>query len=155
MTGSRSKSKQQPKPILKKNSNEAPAASATTDAIIETTDDVTIDNNPVTKNYLEQCLKRLENSLNISYSDTIDKLQSTIETLTQSLNNCKKQCEKLTSEVRELKTENNKLKQNYNTQQTTINTIEERIEDRTNRQLRKTLVFRGIGRQWQWNLGTN
>lgn len=98
----------------------------------------------VTKQFFQEQLKKLEQSLSKGLNDTIEKLESTIKSLSQSLSNAEKQCEKLSSENKELKSEISKLKMNYNSQQSKIDAIEERIEDRTNRQLRKTLVFRGI-----------
>ena len=98
----------------------------------------------VTKQFFQQQLKKLEQSLNKGLNDTIEKLESTIKSLSQSLSNTEKQCEKLSTENKELKSEISKLKMNSSSQQSKINAIEERIEDRTNRQLRKTLVLRGI-----------
>ena len=46
-----------------------------------------------------------------------------------------------------LKGENKRLKEKVNNVSSNQHSLEERIEDRTNRQLRKTLVFRGIPEQ--------
>ena len=98
----------------------------------------------ISKTYLEQAIKKLESSLQKGYNNTIDKLNETIDALTQTLNNTKKHCEKLQQEVRELKEDKHKIQDDLKNANKKIQALEERVEERTNRQLRKTLVIRGI-----------
>lgn len=120
------------------------ASPNTEDIIIEEDDTEEQQGDSISKNYLEKTLKQLESSLQKGYNKTIEKLNDTIDSLTQTLNNTKKHCEKLEQEVRQLREEKTKLASDIKAANANIRAVEERVEERTNRQLRKTLVFRGI-----------
>ena len=109
----------------------------------------------ITNNQLEQILKDNQKSTESCIKNTIKselsslkqeiiRLQSELETTTNIANNALKQSDQLIKDCTLLKEENSNLKAKL---QNTINEqdfIYEVIEDSKNRQLRKTLVFKGI-----------
>ena len=109
----------------------------------------------ITNNQLEQILKDNQKSTESCIKNTIKSelsslkqeiicLQSELETTTNIANNALKQSDQLIKDCTLLKEENSNLKAKL---QNTINEqdfIYEVIEDSKNRQLRKTLVFKGI-----------
>ena len=86
----------------------------------------------------------LESALNKHLNKTIEALQSSLEATTKIANNALTQVTKLEKEVAVLKEEIVKLKKNDAEQTGESKRLEENVEDRTNRQLRKTLVFHNI-----------
>ena len=82
----------------------------------------------------------LQKCLNENFNPTVKKLQDTLEEVTRIATNALKMVEQQKEELHKLKEDFNKMK----TLPTRISAIEERVEERTNRQLRKTLVFKGI-----------
>ena len=110
--------------------------------------------NPVTKADLNILLQNQLKEIQASYNETIEKLQATIdrtallaENATKRVQELEKELDKTKTEVSVLKGENKRLKEKVNNVSSNQHSLEERIEDRTNRQLRKTLVFRGIPEQ--------
>ena len=110
--------------------------------------------NPITKADLNILLKNQLKEIQASYNETIEKLQATIdrtallaENATKRVQELEKELDKTKTEVSVLKGENKRLKEKVNNVSSNQHSLEERIEDRTNRQLRKTLVFRGIPEQ--------
>ena len=86
----------------------------------------------------------LESALNKHLNKTIEALQSSLEATTKIANNALTQVTKLEKEVAVLKEEIVNLKKNDAEQTGESKRLEENVEDRTNRQLRKTLVFHNI-----------
>ena len=110
--------------------------------------------NPNTKADLDILLKNQLKEIQASYNETIEKLQATIdrtallaENATKRVQELENELDKTKTEVSVLKGENKRLKEKVNNVSSNQHSLEERIEDRTNRQLRKTLVFRGIPEQ--------
>ena len=110
--------------------------------------------NPITKADLDILLKNQLKEIQASYNETIEKLQATIdrtallaENATKRVQELENELDKTKTEVSVLKGENKRLKEKVNNVSSNQHSLEERIEDRTNRQLRKTLVFRGIPEQ--------
>ena len=110
--------------------------------------------NPITKADLNILLKNQLKEIQASYNETIEKLQATIdrtallaENATKRVQELENELDKTKTEVSVLKGENKRLKEKVNNVSSNQHSLEERIEDRTNRQLRKTLVFRGIPEQ--------
>ena len=101
--------------------------------------DVTIEvtNTPLTKSDLQEAFEEV---INKHLNPTIEQLQASLDAVSKVANNALKLVEKQAKEILSLKQEIDKLKD----VPSHINQLEERIEERTNRQLRKTLVFRGI-----------
>ena len=109
------------------------------------------DDPPLTKSTLDQLLKKHFSQIQKGLDDTISKLQANLDSVSLIADNAIKLAEKLEKElsrcqssIKELAKENSELKKQLNTNTKNIKQIEERIEERTNRQLRKTLVFKGI-----------
>ena len=112
----------------------------------------------ITTSQLENILKDNRNEFTKLIKDTIQhelssmkqeiiRLQSELETVSGVANNAMKLSEQLKKDVTKLQEENIHLKTKI---QNTINgqhKLEEVIEDNKNRQLRKTLVFKGIPEQ--------
>ena len=86
----------------------------------------------------------LDAALNKHLNKTIEALQSNLEATTAIANNALALVSKLEKELSALKEEHNKLKNHCQDNNSHVQLLEERIEDRTNRQLRKTLVFHNI-----------
>ena len=143
----------------KKKTSPSPAKTnnSTTSDIDDGTADLE-DNSPITKNDLHSALK-------LHLNPTIDKLQAQLDAVALIAENALKLAEQMEIRLKKseeaqlaLKAENNELKYKLKTNSNHIkliednvssnqHSLEERIEDRTNRQLRKTLVFRGIPEQ--------
>ena len=129
----------------KKKTSPSPAKTnnSTTSDIDDGTADLE-DNSPITKN-------DLHNALKLHLNPTIDKLQAQLDAVALIAENALKLAEQMEIRLKKseeaqlaLKAENNELKYKLKMNSNHIKLIEERIEERTNRQLRKTLVFRGI-----------
>ena len=82
----------------------------------------------------------LDAQLQSHLQKTIDALNAQLDEISLVANNALAKAEKLEAKVIALEAENELLKANN----TNIIALEERVEERTNRQLRKTLVFRGV-----------
>ena len=82
----------------------------------------------------------LDAQLQSHLQKTIDALNAQLDEISLVANNALAKAEKLEAKVTALEAENELLKANN----TKIIALEERVEERTNRQLRKTLVFRGV-----------
>ena len=103
---------------------------------------------------LEKHLEPIHNSIN----DAIIKIQAEIESVKLRAENGfkiaeralklaeenKSAIDKLSEENKKLKTENTSLKNKMHDASEQNEILDERIENRTNRQLRKTLIFKGI-----------
>ena len=116
-----------PKPATRKQS--------ATDA--NTSDDIENLDSPVTYRGLDAALSR-------HLDKTIEALQSNLEATTAIANNALALVTKLEKELAAVKEENTKLKKLSQDNTSHIRQLEEHVEDRTNRQLRKTLVFHNI-----------
>ena len=86
-----------------------------------------------------------------NYKKIVNEFNKTIESLKSQLDEVEARAINAEKKIKLLETENQKLKEVLNSTSNTanananaINALEERIEDRTNRQLRKTMVFRGV-----------
>ena len=104
----------------------------------------------IIKKYIKQCennLKGLIKSENASLKAEIMRNQQEIETLKNENNNLKKQAEMNKTNIESLKGETASLKSKLAKCEEGQASLAEEIEERTNRQLRKTLVFRGIPEQ--------
>ena len=86
----------------------------------------------------------LEAVLSKHLDKTIEVLRSNLEATTKVANDALTLVKKLEKEIAGLKEENIKLKKNVTNESSNVKQNENRIEDRTNRQLRKTLVFHNI-----------
>ena len=128
MTGKRNK-QQSSKPTQPVDSNQ----------LNQPAKDVTIEvkDTPLTKSDLQEAFEEV---INKHLNPTIEQLQASLDAVSQVANNALKLVEKQAKEIVSLKEEIDKLKN----VPSNISQLEERIEERTNRQLRKTLVFRGI-----------
>lgn len=100
---------------------------------------------------LTQELKQVEENIRNSFKTQIDSLkteitrqQNEIEEIRLTCDNTKKQAELSKAEYDKLKQENSQLKAKVGNCEQEQSNLTELIEDRTNRQLRKTLVFRGV-----------
>ena len=109
------------------------------------------DEEPITKGSLKRQLENLLIKVQSTIEATINKLQSSLDSVSLVANNALKLAEQLESKLKiaEIKinnlTEANKeLKTQSVCFHNNLKQLEERVEERTNRQLRKTLVFRGI-----------
>ena len=107
---------------------------STTDG--NSSDDTNLDS-PVT-------YRGLDAALNKHLNKTIEALQSNLEATTAIANNALALVSKLEKELSALREEHNKLKNHSQDNSVNVKALEERIEDRTNRQLRKMLVFNNI-----------
>ena len=93
----------------------------------------------------------LTDLLDKQYKKIVTEFNKTIETLKTQLDEVENRATNAEKKIKYLETENQKLKEALQAASTTaskneqlINAVEERIEDRTNRQLRRTMVFRGV-----------
>ena len=86
----------------------------------------------------------LDSAFNKHLNPIVTALQASLDSVTLVGNNALALVEKLEERVKTLEKENKELKKNVNDNTKDIKRLEEKIEDRTNRQLRKTLVFRGV-----------
>ena len=104
----------------------------------------------------------LAKHLNKHLDKTVESLQASINTVTQVANNALALVEKLEAKIKVLEESNKELSRKIDRNSTEnketvklieknhtevlnrVREVEERLEERTNRQLRKTLVFRGI-----------
>jgi len=120
---------------------------------IESESDTTINKSEfeeIIKKYIKQCennLKGLIKSENAALKAEIINNQQEIESLKNENSNLKKQSEFNKSSIESLKGETATLKSKLAKFEANQNSLAEEIEERTNRQLRKTLVFRGIPEQ--------
>ena len=89
----------------------------------------------------------LDAALNKHLNKTIDALQTTLDATTEIAKTALALVQKLEKEVSSLKEENSKLKKQCEENKESIRQSSERLEERTNRQLRKTLVFHNIAEQ--------
>jgi len=88
-------------------------------------------------------MKHLE-PIQKTIDETIEKLCSDIDNIKLIADNAFKLAQENQKVISQLRQENNALKNQLADNKTHINLLEEKIESRTNRQLRKTLVFKGI-----------
>ena len=98
----------------------------------------------ITKSLLKELFEK-------NYKKIVNEFNKTIESLKSQLDEVEARATNAEKKIKLLETENQKLKEVLNSTSNTanananaINALEERIEDRTNRQLRKTMVFRGV-----------
>ena len=109
----------------------------------------------ITTSQLENILTENRNEFTKLIKDTIQhelssmkqeiiRLQSELETVSGVANNAMKLSEQLKKDVTKLQEENTHLKTKLQNTINSQNKFEEVIEDNKNRQLRKTLVFKGI-----------
>ena len=112
----------------------------------------------LTESKFDERLAKFEETLKIhlqaiekNLTDTIDKLHAELDEIGQIARNAIKLAENnnkeivsLKDDINNLNNENKNLKDKINSQNEIFKILEERIESRTNRQLRKTLVFKGI-----------
>ena len=99
----------------------------------------------VTMDQLEKAVERamnrqLETLLNKHLNDTIESLRASLQEVTTIAKNALKLAEEQKAVIDELRANNKNVK----TLAVDVRAANERIEERTNRQLRKTLVFHGI-----------
>ena len=140
------KNQQQPlKSILKPSAaentieNEENEEETPTDAM-----DADVTDTVITKSLLKELFEK-------NYKKIVNEFNKTIESLKSQLDEVESRATNAEKKIKLLETENQKLKEALNSTSNTanananaINALEERIEDRTNRQLRKTMVFRGV-----------
>ena len=99
----------------------------------------------LTEDILKSHLLALEKRLTDSLGSAISALQDELEVTKLTANKALKLAEENSKAIEHLKNENTYLKTRLHTvENEKLVNIEEQIESRTNRQLRKTLVFKGI-----------
>ena len=109
----------------------------------------------ITNTHLEKILSENRKQIEKSIKDTIKhelsslkqelvRLQSELESVTNTANNAVKMADQLKKDCTKLQEENASLTTKFQNISNEQNEMLEAIEDRTNRQLRKTLVFKGI-----------
>ena len=96
------------------------------------------------KKSTEACIKEAIKHELSSLKNEIVRLQSELETANNTANNAIKLAEQLKKDLTLLKEENAELKANLKNQKNEHEKIVELVEDNKNRQVRKTLVFKGI-----------
>jgi len=108
----------------------------------------------ISKPEFEEILKKYFNNLkgmikaeNTAIKSEIVNLQHEVESIKNENSNLKKQVDMNKSTIDSLKGETSTLKSKLMKLESNQMLLEEEIEERTNRQLRKTLVFRGIPEQ--------
>ena len=138
MTGDGKKSKK-----ITKNKQSTASATASS-AKSDMSDADTTDSESITRSDLEKILAKHLEPLKKSLNETIIKLQSDIDEIRAIADNALKLAQENEKKIDSLKQENNALKNQLADNTIHINSLEEKIESRTNRQLRKTLVFKGI-----------
>ena len=84
--------------------------------------------------------KELESALNKHLNETIESLRASLEEVSNIAKSVLKLAEEQKAVIKDLKTSKGKIE----SAPSRITDLEELIEERTNRQLRKTLVFHGI-----------
>ena len=95
---------------------------------------------PVALGQLEKVMEEHFAKLNLDVSNTVLKLEARLEAVEKIAANALKLAEKLEAELAKEKSANAVLKKTVEM----VPKLEEKLEERTNRQLRKTLVFKGI-----------
>ena len=143
------KARKTPKPIVS-SGNATDSDEETIANIISTSESDTL-NKAEFEDIIKKHLKLQENNLKgLIKSEAallkaeIVNLQHEVETLKTENDNIKKQSEMNKSNLESLKGENNSLKSKIVKLENEQSKLADEIEDRTNRQLRKTMVFRGI-----------
>ena len=142
-TAAKKNQQQQPlKSILKPS-----AAENTTENEEETpTDamDADVTDTVITKALLKELFEKNYKKIVNEFNKTIESLKSQLDEVESRATNAEKKIKLLETENQKLKEALNSTSNTANTNANAINALEERIEDRTNRQLRKTMVFRGV-----------
>jgi len=91
---------------------------------------------------------QLETALNKVIGGTLSSIEASIERVTSIAENALALVKKLEADVSALKTGNAALKKKVDANEKDFNTrmtaLEEKVEERTNRQLRKTIVIKGV-----------